>query len=348
MSVRSRVASAIFTAMTESSFFQETVNELAIESIPLSSWIDIDLATIPLDPKNNIGAHFSRYREWIQNGMHGEMKYLERGLERRGNPRLLLPSAESILCVGIPYARKDLAPTPDRPRFARYISGPDYHEFLKTKLHSVFSRLEKHWGQKLDRKIEWKVCVDTSALLERSWAALAGLGWIGKNTLLIHPKHGSYLFLGFVLTNLKSGEGPKPLPDYCGRCERCLEGCPTGALTQSHTLDSRSCISYLTLEKRGVLDANTSPMPEKLGTWVAGCDVCQEVCPFNLKPAKLEDSWPMEPTTPLLKMSYAQLENLTETEYAVLVKNSALDRIRYADFMRNLSRAKNNQLNSKP
>lgn len=327
------------------SFFKEIQTELEAESIPLSSWIDIDsvLHTETYD------SHLSRYSDWISQGLHGEMKYLERGLERRRNPRLLLPSAESILCVAIPYTRSgDTQDNANKPRFARYIHGPDYHQLLKEKLDRVLTKAEKTWSKRFDKKLEWKTCVDTSAVLERSWAALAGLGWIGKNTLLIHPKLGSYLFLGFVLTNLKSGMGPKPLPDYCGKCERCISGCPTKAITQPHTVDSRACISYLTLEKRGELDPVTSPDPKLLGTWVAGCDICQEVCPFNLKPSKMNDTWPSQPTTPLTQMSYDQLSELSENEYEKLVENSAIERIRYNDFMRNLSRARKNQFSSIP
>lgn len=330
-------------------FFDQAIEECHKEGIPLAAWVDIDLANQSPTPQQNISAHFARYSEWIANGMHGEMKYLERGLERRGNPRLLLPSAESILCIAIPYARNsEVALDPNRPRFARYISGPDYHEFLKEKLDRIFVKLERTFSGHTPAPLKWKVCVDTSALLERSWAALAGLGWIGKNTLLIHPKLGSYLFLGFVLTNLKSEKAPHLLPDYCGKCERCISGCPTRAITEAHTLDSRKCISYLTLEKRGVLDPVTSPRPERLGTWVAGCDVCQEVCPFNLKPLKLDETWPSDPTTPLLSMSYDQLKKMTEEEYGALTKGSAIERIKYPDFMRNLQRAEKNQLNSTP
>src|SRR5690606_9214103 len=148
----------------------------------------------------------------------------------------------------------------------------------KDRLEALMNRLSADWNSRLGLTLEWKVCVDTSAVLERSWAALSGLGWIGKNTLLIHPQYGSYLFLAEVLLSVRTGEGPKPLKDYCGNCTRCLSACPTGAL-EPHWLKSQDCIAYLTLEKRGAWDKNEE-FKRKMGTWVAGCDLCQEVCPF--------------------------------------------------------------------
>jgi len=189
------------------------------------------------------------------------------------------------------------------------------------------------------RNLEWKVCVDTSAILERSWAALAGLGWIGKNTLLIHPQYGSYLFLAEVLINKKTGQGPKLLPNYCGNCTRCLDACPTQAFSSAGVLNSNRCVSYWTLEKRGELHLSEEDQ-KKMGTWVAGCVRCQEVCPFNTKPVRAaEKALPLsdQPAPSAVDLhDWQGLLNETEEAYKARVKNSALARVKPAQFRRNL------------
>ena len=223
------------------------------------------------------------------------------------------------------------------PRYARYISGRDYHEEITERLERVMRTVAERSG--LGQALRWKACVDTSAVLERSWAALAGLGWIGKNTLLIHPKLGSYLFLAEVLINQETGMGPSPLPDYCGGCTRCLTACPTRAITEPHWVDSRLCISYWTLEKRGALEIDDQSK-RAMGGWIAGCDLCQEACPFNTKPVKEELS--MSKQTP----EGTSAEHLREwqallredvTSYKTRVEPSALSRIKPAQFSRNLA-----------
>lgn len=307
---------------------------------PLASLIDIDLAHSPLQDPSPFLTHFGRYQTWIEKGFHAEMKYLERGLERRKNPRLLLPSAQSILCLAIPY-RREQPNDPTLPRYARYLQGHDYHEALKKKLEDLLREFAAE--NSFESPLEWKVCVDTSAVLERSWAALAGLGWIGKNTLLIHPQYGSYLFLAEVLINQKSMEGPKPLPSYCGNCTRCLDGCPTRAFTEPGRLDANECISYLTLEKRGAWE-KSEEFKRKMGLWIAGCDICQEVCPFNLKASKREETWPVsQKDRTALETDWTKLETESESQYRSRIENSALERIKFKDFKRNLENAKKNR-----
>ncbi len=274
--------------------------------------------------------HYRYYADWIARGMHGEMKYLERGLERRGNPRLLLPSAQSVLTVLFSYPRQR-EDDGQSPRYARYLVGDDYHDRLKARLESV-----ARMAAEARPGLEWKVTVDTSAILERTWAMLSGLGWIGKNSLLIHPKLGSYVFIASILFSEKSRRTPQVLADYCGNCTRCLQGCPTGALIEPSVLDSRKCIAYWTLEMRGEwkLDEPRKPMKR----WIAGCDECQEVCPFNRKPVRdLPDDPELKQLTSHCVTDLKYLENETETEYKARVKNTALSRVKYADSRRNLA-----------
>lgn len=345
------------------------LEEARSEGFTLSATIDLDPALNPPGPGQPApyDEHLARYDRWLEQGRHGEMHYLQRGRDRRADPRRLMPEAKAMLCVALPYPRRPAgAPTAEQgPRYARYLQGPDYHVDLAERLGRVMLRVRARVAQAegalgaeasakpnrvppprpggpADRVLRWKVCVDTSAVLERTWAALSGLGWIGKNTLLIHPKEGSYLFLGEVLLDRETGQGPAPLPNFCGHCTRCLDGCPTQAITAPGELDSRKCIAYATLEKRGEWPDATA----KNEGFVAGCDVCQEVCPFNRKPSAAEAAQNLNPSLPdsssldpTLKTTWLELLRESESEYQKRVNGTALERIRPEDFSRNLALA---------
>jgi epoxyqueuosine reductase len=276
--------------------------------------------------------HVGRLDSWLAQEYHSTMEWIRRGRDRRADPGLVLPGAKSIFCVLLPYSARThgkLNPQ-EGIRYARYLAGPDYHEDIKGRLERMMAQaVQAHPG------LGWKICVDTSAVLERSWAALAGLGWIGKNTMLIHPKLGSYTFIGSVLLDRELNAAPRPLPNWCGSCERCLTGCPTRAFPSAGVLDSRRCISALTLEYR----SEALPEDPELATapWVAGCDICQEVCPFNLKRSRLEAEDPQPGAQPA---RWLELETEDEETYRERIKNSALSRVKYRMFRRNLAAAK--------
>ena len=278
--------------------------------------------------------HVQRLDAWLESGYQATMEWIRRGRDRRADPRLVFPETRSVFCVLAPYSARPHGCQDPREgvRYARYLAGGDYHQEVAERLESALQKVsEKH------PDLRWKVCVDTSAVLERSWAQLAGLGWIGKNTLLIHPKWGSYTFIGVALLNQELGAGPRPLPNWCGSCERCLKGCPTRAFPLPGTLDSNRCIAALTLEYRG----ETLPEDPQLstGTWVAGCDICQEVCPFNQKRAKLEESEDQQHVQP---SRFDQLLAETEQQYKTRIRDSALSRVKHAMFRRNLGAALKN------
>jgi epoxyqueuosine reductase len=282
--------------------------------------------------------HVRRYESWLAGGRAGAMEYLVRGRDRRADPRIVFPAARSVFCVAMPYSAAPAGSNDPSggPLYARYLRGRDYHLELKERLDRALAAADAEWRARGGAPLAWKTCVDTSAVLERAWASLAGLGWIGKNTMLIHPKLGSYLLLAEALLDQPTGRGPAPLKDYCGNCRRCLDSCPAGAFDGPRVLDSRRCISYLTLEKRGSLE----PAERRaIGRWVAGCDVCQEACPFNTKPAREERP---APDGAVALNDWAGLLNETEEEYKVRVGGSALKRVKWDQFRRNLLAASEN------
>lgn len=231
-------------------------------------------------------SHGPFLREWLGRGLHGEMGYLAQHVAERVDPTVLLPGARSVVSVADRYARS--RPTAggsnDAPagRVARYAWGDDYHKVMKKRLFRLADALRDRFEGEA-----YKVTVDTAPVLEREHATRAGLGWIGKHTLAIHPTLGSYLLLGEIVTTLAietSAEAGYPRPlrvgtDHCGSCTRCIDACPTRCIApEGYHMDASRCISYLTLEHRSLIDAS---LHEAMGEWVAGCDVCQEVCPHN-------------------------------------------------------------------
>ncbi len=275
--------------------------------------------------------HVDHFDAWLNSGYAGNMAYLPRGRARRANPSLVFPEARSVVAVLSPYSKKPAGCLDPKTgaRYARYLKGSDYHLDIPQRMQQAFESLSHP-------TLRWKLCVDTSAVLERSWAALCGLGWIGKNTLLIHPKFGSYTFIGVALVNAETGRAPELLADYCGNCTRCLKGCPTKAFVAPRVLDSRRCISYLTLENKKEWELPAEEW-KNLSNWIAGCDVCQEVCPFNLKPSKIDDH-PESAIDATSLCSWTALEQESEQSYAARVSGTALNRINYARHRRNLER----------
>jgi len=283
------------------------------------------------------------YQRWVAEGLAGEMRYLaDRRAALRDDPRNLLPSARSILCVGKlyngpqPYSTE--LPGEHLAWISRYAWGGDYHDVLRRDLARVVDRLRAQSAE----PFEWKICVDTAPLLERAYARHAGLGWIAKNTCLINQGAGSWFFLGELLLSLEL-EPDAPPPERCGTCTRCIDACPTQAIVPTGlrdgpawALDSRLCISYFTIELRG-------PVPEALrpgiGRHVFGCDICQDVCPWNRRaPASAEPAFVPAHFAPPLE----ELAALSEDEFRAMFRGTPIPRARYTGFLRNVAIAMGN------
>jgi len=223
--------------------------------------------------------HLDAYRAWIAKGHHGEMGYMARTdrVERRKNPAAILPGVRSIVCVGLNYypgpLSNGLEGDPSRGLIAGYAWGQDYHDLMLSRLEELSRFIRSQAKSAVTRTY-----VDTGPILERAYAAQAGLGFIGKNTCLIHPQMGSWLFLGEILTDVELAPTPRETTVNCGTCRRCLDACPTGALVAPHVLDARRCISYLTIELKGAIPPDLRPL---MGRWIYGCDVCQQMCPWQ-------------------------------------------------------------------
>ena len=288
------------------------------------------------------------YAEWLDRGYHGEMKYLEgRRGAMRADPRTLLPSARSVVCAGMVYN----VPEPYSTEFnseghgwvSRYAWGEDYHRILRDRLSELARWMRSEHGQ----SAKCKVCVDTSPLLERAYAHRAGLGWIGKNSCLINERLGSWLFLGEILTSLEFASD-RPAPFRCGKCRRCIDACPTDAFVEiggtdgpSHALDSRLCIAYWTNELRGSI-------PERhrasAGHHLFGCDICQDVCPWNnYRRAAVTDEPGFRAAN--ARPNLEELAALSEDEFNARFANTPIARVRYDGFLRNVAVAMGNSGN---
>ena len=271
---------------------------------------------------------FDRYEAWVEAGRAASMRYLtDHRADVRADPRNLLASVRSIICVGKLYNGPQPLSTQfsdvERAWISRYAWGNDYHDLIRARLEDLRDAILLRHPQ-----AETRICVDTAPLLERSYARAAGLGWIGKNTCLIHQHAGSWFFLGELLTNLPLA-ADSPVADRCGTCTRCIDACPTDAL-KPYELDSRRCISYWTIESR---EPAPPGLQSKFGHNVFGCDICQDVCPWNRRAAMtLEPAFAPQHFAPSLE----KLAALTESEFRELFRPSPVSRARYGVFRANV------------
>lgn len=287
----------------------------------------------PVEP-----AFANEFRLWLRQGNHADMHYMENYLDKRLDPRLLMDGLQSIVSVALNYAPSQTLPKGEY-QFAAYALGKDYHDVVKQKLRQLatfFSNLLQPSINPDDNPLttaplQYRVFSDSAPILERYWAVKAGLGWTGRNHQLIIPRAGSMFFLGELFVSVPM-HPDAPIANHCGTCQRCVDACPTGALSLCAPFRADRCLSYQTIENRGKIP---SDIVEKMGDTIYGCDRCQQACPWNHFARPTEEPL-LQPTDELLHMTKARWQHLTEEEYRQLFKGSAVKRAKYAGLMRNI------------
>ena len=280
--------------------------------------------------------HEESFAAWLRKGLGGELGYLERTAALRRDPKALLPWAVSVVSVGMNYYKPLPRPALDNStqgRVSRYAWGDDYHELMRVKLDQLLCRTREI----LPEAVEGKAFVDSGPVLERGLAAATGIGWIGKNTQLISPQHGSWFFLGELFLSIELAYD-RPIADRCGRCDLCLKACPTGAFVGPYVLDARRCISYLTIELKGAIPPHLRPL---IGNHIFGCDICQEVCPYNVK-ASPSSERAFSPREGLYAPDLIPFLSLTEEEFRRRFQGSPILRAKRRGFLRNVTVALGN------
>lgn len=284
---------------------------------------------------------FDRFRSWANRGLAGEMQYLtDHRADIRSDPGHLLAGVRSIISLGMVYNGPEPYSTefsdPERAWISRYAWGDDYHLLMRERMNLLAARLLEF------EEFGWRACVDTAPLLERSFGREAGLGWIGRNTCLINERIGSWFFIGELLTTLDLEPTENPAPDRCGTCSRCIDACPTQAIVPSpdgrFEIDARLCISYFTIELRGAIPA---PEREKMGANVFGCDICQDVCPWN-SPRRAAQTGEAGFRARDLAPPLERFAAMSQEEFRALFRNSPISRAKYSGFLRNVALAMGN------
>ena len=272
-----------------------------------------------------------RLDQWLNKGYHAGMQYMQNHFELRVDPRKLLPGARSVITLMCNYypQQEQMA---QAPKIATYAFGTDYHFVIKDKLKQFIQILEAKIG-----RIEGRGFVDSAPVLERSWAVRSGLGWVGKNGNLISKRSGSYAFIATLITDLELVPDDPFTTNHCGSCTKCLDACPTNAIVEPTVIDANKCISYLTIELKDALIPNE--YHAQLNNWIFGCDICQQVCPWN-RFAKPHSEPAFTPIPEILNLSMQQWEAITEPDFKKYFKNSPLARAKYKGIQRNLKAIK--------
>ncbi|MFN2511809.1 MAG: tRNA epoxyqueuosine(34) reductase QueG [Pyrinomonadaceae bacterium] len=290
--------------------------------------LSIGFDKVGIVPAEALPSERGRLHEWLNRGYQGEMRWMARDPETRADPRLLFPEGRSVIVVALNYYTPDEhSSDPETGKVSRYAWGDDYHEVVGSKLRTLLG-----WIEEQEPQVAGKVCVDIQPMMDKAWAVRAGLGWIGKHTNLITREFGSWVFIGELLLNLDLEYDGDQVEDHCGSCTLCIDACPTSAITEPYVVDSNKCISYATIESR----APEMPLAiaENLGGWVYGCDICQDVCPWNrFETPSSEDRF--QPRAGSVNVKLAEILGLTPQVYAERFRGSSMKRAKLAGLQRN-------------
>ena len=267
-----------------------------------------------------------RLEQWLNQGHHGSMSYMERHYDKRLDPRLLVPGAKSVVSLLLNYHTDKKQADPKAPKISSYAYGTDYHFVIKEKLKELMQIIHREIGE-----VNGRVFVDSAPIMDKAWAAKSGLGWLGKNTNLISKQVGSFFFIAEVIIDLEL-DHDAPVTDHCGSCTACIDACPTDALLQPYQIDGSKCISYLTIELKENIP---SEFKEQMDNWIFGCDVCQTVCPWN-RFAKPHNEPAFEPHEELLDLTKSEWQEMTSVVFNKVFKNSAVKRTKFEGLKRNI------------
>jgi epoxyqueuosine reductase len=268
-----------------------------------------------------------RLEAWLNKGMHGEMQYMENHFDKRLDPRLLVDGAKSVISLGLNYYTNNTQVDPLAPKISKYAYGQDYHTVIKDKLKQLLAIINEKIGE-----VGGRAFVDSAPVFDRAWAQKSGMGWIGKNTNLINQKTGSFFFLAELIIDLELEYDVEPTADHCGTCTRCIDACPTDAIVGPYVVDGSRCISYLTIELKNEIPQE---FKGKMDDWAFGCDICQDVCPWN-KFSVLHNEPSFDPHPDLLHLNSNDLKEITEDIFQKVFKNSAVKRTKFKGLKRNI------------
>jgi epoxyqueuosine reductase len=268
-----------------------------------------------------------RLEAWLNEQRHGKMSYMENHFDKRLDPRLLVDGAKSVISLLLNYYTEEKQSDVNAPKISKYAYGEDYHDVIKEKLRQLMQFIETEIGE-----VSGRVFVDSAPVMDKSWAKKSGLGWIGKNSNLIHPKSGSFFFIAEMIIDLEL-EADGPIKDYCGTCTKCIDACPTDAIIEPYVVDGSKCISYLTIELKDAL--LPTEFKGKMDNWAFGCDICQDVCPWN-RFSLLHNEPRFNPSKNLLQLSNNDWQDLSEEVFNELFKLSAVKRTKFDGLKRNI------------
>ena len=288
--------------------------------------VDLGFSSCGISQARFLKEEEKKFEDWLNHGYHGSMDYLNKNFDKRLDPRKLVHGSKSVISLTYNYYPPKKLVRKNNFIISKYAYGKDYHKILKKKLRKLFFFMKENIGN-----IEGRVFVDSAPVHERAWAKLSGLGWIGKNSLLINKKMGSYFFIAEIISDLDL-EYDSPVSDMCGKCTRCIDACPTDAITKAQVIDAQKCISYLTIENKKKIPKE---LQKNMNGYIFGCDICQEVCPWNRfsKPHNEESFLPNKEIKKYRKKDWIEL---TEETFNIIFKGSAIKRTKYKGLKRNI------------